>query len=206
MERSTALSDEIRPESPAITRRSFLVKAGGAGLTLASSGILGACGGVKKSGGGGSADTLKIGLVTPRTGQAAGFGEVDPYILNLVKQATANGVKGGDGKTYKIQILTRDSQSSPQRAAEVAKGLINSDQVDFMLASSTPEVVNPVADACEAAGVPCVSTVLPWQAWYFGRGAKEDAKAAFTFTYPFSFGVENFPTGYFDSWNSLKTN
>ena len=48
---------------------------------------------------------------------------------------------------------------------------------------------NPVADACQAAGVPCISTVLPRQAWYFGRGAKEDDKAAFKFTYPFSFGV-----------------
>src|SRR4051812_7386737 len=202
MERSTALSDEIRPESPAITRRSFLAVAGGAGLTVASSGLLAACGGVKKSGGGGSADTLKIGLVTPRTGQAAGFGEVAPYILDPVKKATANGVKGGDGKTYKIQILPRDSQSSPQRAAEVAKGLINSDQIDFMLTSSTPEVVNPVADACEAAGVPCMSTVLPWQAWYFGRGAKEDDKAAFKFTYHFSFGVETFAVGYFPSWKA----
>ena len=41
-----------------------------------------------------------------------------------------------------------------------------------MLATSTPEVVNPVADACEAAGVPCLSTVDPWESWYFGRGAK----------------------------------
>ena len=200
------MSDSLRNDAGAVTRRSFLVKAGGAGLTIASSGVLAACGGVKKSGGGGSADTLKIGLVTPRTGQAAGFGEVDPYILGLVRKATADGVKGGDGKTYKVEILPRDSQSSPQRAAEVAKGLINSDQIDMMLASSTPEVVNPVADACEAAGVPCISTVLPWQAWYFGRGAKEGDKAAFKFTYHFSFGVENFATGYFDSWHSIKTN
>src|SRR3954467_1111079 len=201
-----ALSDSSPLETQAVTRRSFLATTGAAGLTLASSGVLAACGGVKQSSGGGSADTLKIGLVTPRTGQAAGFGEVDPYIVGLVKKATANGVKGGDGKTYKIQIVARDSQSSPQRAAEVAKGLINSDQVDFMLASSTPEVVNPVADACEAAGVPCMSTVLPWQAWYFGRGAKEDDKAAFKFTYHFSFGVENFATGYFQSWHSLTRN
>ena len=200
------MSDENRHDSNAVTRRSFLVKAGGAGLTIASSGVLAACGGVKKSGGGGTADTLKIGLVTPRTGQAAGFGEVDPYIVGLVKQATADGVKGGDGKTYKIQIVARDSQSSPQRAAEVAKGLINSDQIDLMLASSTPEVVNPVADACEAAGVPCISTVLPWEAWYFGRGAKEEDKAAFKFTYHFSFGVADFATGYFDSWKSMDTN
>jgi len=39
-----------------------------------------------------------------------------------------------------------------------------------MLTTSTPETVNPVSDACEAAGVPCISTVVPWEAWYFGRG------------------------------------
>jgi branched-chain amino acid transport system substrate-binding protein len=191
----------------ALSRRSFLIKAGGTGLTLASSGVLAACGGVKQSGsGGGGETTLKIGLVTPRTGQAAGFGEVDPYIIGLVKDATKNGVKGGDGKSYTIQIVSKDSQSSPQRAAEVANGLINSDKIDLMLASSTPEVVNPVSDACEAAGVPCISTVLPWEAWYFGRGAKEGDNAAFDFTYHFSFGVGEFATGYFDSWKSIKTN
>jgi branched-chain amino acid transport system substrate-binding protein len=191
----------------ALSRRSFLIKAGGTGLTLASSGVLAACGGVKQSGsGGGGETTLKIGLVTPRTGQAAGFGEVDPYIIGLVKDATKNGVKGGDGKSYTIQIVSKDSQSSPQRAAEVANGLINSDKIDLMLASSTPEVVNPVSDACEAAGVPCISTVLPWEAWYFGRGAKEGDNAAFNFTYHFSFGVGEFATGYFDSWKSIKTN
>ncbi len=189
-----------------LSRRSFLVKAGGTGLTIASSGVLAACGSVKKSGGDSGGDTLKIGLVTPRTGQAAGFGEVDPYILGLVRDAVKDGVHGSDGKTYKIQIIPKDSQSSPQRAAEVAKGLINGDQVDLMLASSTPEVVNPVSDACEAAGVPCISTVLPWQAWYFGRGAKEDDKAAFKFTYHFSFGVADFGKGYFPVWNAMKTN
>ena len=91
---------------------------------MASSGLLAACGGVKKSGGR-QRRHAQVGLVTPRTGQAAGFGEVDPYILDLVRKATADGVKGGDGKTYKVEILPEDSQSSPQRAAEVAKGLIN---------------------------------------------------------------------------------
>src|SRR3954470_10529341 len=194
-----------------IPRRTFLAKAGGAGLTLASGGVLDACGGVKKSsdsggGGGNGPATLKIGLVTPRTGQAAGFGEVDPYILDLVRKAAANGITAGDGKTYKIEITSKDSQSSPEHAASVAKELISGTKVDLMLASSTPEVVNPVSDACEAAGVPCISTVLPWQAWYFGRGAKEGDNAAYKFTYHFSFGVEDFAAGYFPSWHSIKTN
>ena len=58
-----------------------------------------------------------------------------------------------------------------------------------MLATSTPEVVNPVSDACEAAGVPCISTVVPWEAWYFGRGAKPGKPSPFRFTYHFCFGV-----------------
>src|SRR4029079_8167820 len=56
-ERSTTVSDSLRNDAGAVTRRSFLVKAGGAGLTIASSGLLAACGGVKKSGGGGSGET-----------------------------------------------------------------------------------------------------------------------------------------------------
>src|SRR3954453_14842335 len=123
-----------------IPRRTFLAKAGGAGLTLASGGVLAACGGVKKSsdsgGGGNGPATLKIGLVTPRTGQAAGFGEVDPYILDLVHKAAANGIKAGEGKTYKVEITPKDSQSSPEHAASVAKELISGTKVDLMLASS----------------------------------------------------------------------
>ena len=64
-----------------------------------------------------------------------------------------------------------------------------------MLTTSTPEVVNPVSDACEAAGVPCISTVVPWEAWYFGRGAKPGDKPAFKCTYHFCFGVEEFAAG-----------
>jgi branched-chain amino acid transport system substrate-binding protein len=201
------VTEPMSPGAEGMPRRTFLARAGATGLTLASSGVLAACGSVKKSGGGGGSDTLRIGLVTPRTGQASGFGEVDPYILGLVRDAVKDGVTAGDDKKYTIEIITKDSQSSPERAAQVAKELINASSIDMMLASSTPEVVNPVSDACEAAGVPCMSTVLPWQAWYFGRGAKEDDKAAYKYTYHFSFGVETFATGYFPSWKAgPKTN
>ena len=47
---------------------------------------------------------------------------------------------------------------SADKMEEAAK-LINEDGVDLMLVASTPETVNPVADQCEAAGVPCISTV-----------------------------------------------
>ncbi len=198
--------------SGSINRRRFMQRAGATGALLAGADLLAACG-VKKKSGSSSGDTFTIGFVTPRTGEASGFGEVDPYILGLVNKAVADGVKGGDGKTYTIKILTKDSQSSPTVAGQVANDLINSGNIDLMLTSSTPEVVNPVSDACEAAGVPCISTVLPWEAWYYGRGgSKPDAKGlplnkhAYKFTYHFSFGVADFATAYLGSWPQLKTN
>ncbi|MBM2616032.1 ABC transporter substrate-binding protein [Actinoplanes sp. LDG1-06] len=184
------------------TRRDLL-RATGLGLTGT---MLSACGGL---GSDNSSDentgTLKIGFVSPRTGAAAGFGEPDAYVLDLARKALAGGLTAG-GTKYSVQILDRDSQSNPQRAAQVANDLINSDAVDLMLTTSTPETVNPVSDASEAAGVPCVSTVVPWEAWYFGRGAKPDEKNAYKFTYHFCFGVEQFHSMYAHEWPQVPTN
>jgi branched-chain amino acid transport system substrate-binding protein len=75
-----------------------------------------------------------------------------------------------------------------------------------MLSTSTPETNNPVADACEAAGIPCLSTVQPWEAWYFPRGGKP-GKAPFKWTYHFSFGTAEFAKAYIAQWNgAVKTN
>jgi branched-chain amino acid transport system substrate-binding protein len=77
----------------------------------------------------------------------------------------------------------------------------------MMLSTSTPEVVNPVADACEAAGVPSLSTVMPWEAFYFGRGAKPGQPSPFKWSYLFSFGGEDFLHCYLSQWNGpVKTN
>ena len=110
------------------------------------------------------------------------------------------------GKTYKVDLLDRDSQSDPARAAQLAKSLIGESKIDFMLVTSTPEVVNPVADACEAAGVPCLSTVMPWEAWYFGRGGKPGQPSPFKWTFHFSFGGAQFAASYISAWNQIPTN
>ena len=191
-------------ESKTGTTRRDLLRAAGLGLTFP---LLGACGGLASSENNTknqAKSALKIGFVSPRTGPAAGFGEPDAYVLSLAKKSltslTVNGTE------YAVTILDRDSQSNPQRSAQVANDLINSDQVDLMLTTSTPETVNPVSDACEAAGVPCVSTVVPWEAWYFGRGAKPEDKNAYKFTYHFCFGVEQFHNMYTHEWPQVPTN
>src|SRR4051812_1979632 len=192
--------------SRGISRRDLFRTAGavGAGLALTSP-LLSACANGSGGGGGGGGSSLKIGFVSPRTGATAGFGEPDGYALQQARDALKSGLKIG-GTTYDVTIVDKDSQSNPQRAAQVANDLINSDGVDLMLTTSTPETVNPVSDACEAAGVPCVSTVVPWEAWYFGRGAKPDQKDAFTFTFHFCFGVEQFANAYTHLWPQVETN
>ena len=155
--------------------------------------------------GGPSAGTIKIGYVSPITGPAAGFGEPDGYVLSLARKAFASGIVIG-GKKWDVQIIDKDGQSDPARAAQVANDLINSSKVDLMLATSTPEQVNPVSDACEAAGVPCVSTVVPWEAWYYGRGAKPGNNAAYKFTYHFCFGTQQFDNAYTTMWPQVTTN
>ncbi|MBI1173356.1 ABC transporter substrate-binding protein [bacterium] len=150
-------------------------------------------------------DPIRIGFMSPRTGPLAGFGVTDGYVLDQVRAALKGGLTIG-GKTYAVEILDRDTQSDPGLASQLAKDLINNGGIDMMLATSTPEVVNPASDACEAAGVPCLSTVVPWEAWYFGRGAKPGAPSPFKWTYHFSFGVDTFKKTYLSQWAQLETN
>jgi branched-chain amino acid transport system substrate-binding protein len=149
--------------------------------------------------------TIKIGFVSPLTGAVSGFGEPDPYVIGLAKTALAKGLTIA-GTKYSVEVINKDAQSTPARAAQVASNLIHSDNVDLMLTTSTPEVVNPVSDACEAAGVPCISTVVPWEAWYFGRGAKPGKPSPFRYTYHFCFGGANFFDTYTHLWPQVKTN
>ena len=163
---------------------------GGAGAGGLPAGSAAACGLrlEPSSGAGGSAGTIKIGFVSPLTGPAAGFGEPDPYVIGLAKKAFAEGPRD------RRQDVRRPDHRQGQpvdagRGAQVANDLIHTEGVDLMLATSTPETVNPVSDASEAAGVPCISTVVPWEAWYFGRGAKPGKPSPFQYTYHFCFGV-----------------
>ena len=112
-----------------------------------------------------AADSFKVGLVSPLTGPLAGFGEAQDWVIGGLKDALA-GVQN-NGKPVKIEIITKDSQSNPNRAAEVAGDLINKDKVNLLLAKDTPDTTNPAADQAELAGLPCITTNCPWQPFFF---------------------------------------
>ncbi len=205
-------------QGASISRRGLLKLAGGVGGLVVGGSALAACSsGSSKAGSpssssssggassGKSGGTIKVGFVSPRTGPAAGFGEPDGYVLSLARKAFASGLVI-NGTTWSVDIVDKDSQSDPQRSAQVANDLINSSNVDLLLTTSTPETVNPVSDAAEAAGVPCISTVVPWESWYFGRGGKPNQPSPFKYTFHFCFGVQQFANAYTTMWPQVTTN
>jgi branched-chain amino acid transport system substrate-binding protein len=146
---------------------------------------------------------IKIGHVSPRTGPIAPFGEADPYILDQIQKLVEKGVSNS-GRTYPVQIISKDSQSSTSRASEVAAELILRDKVDLIVAASTPDTTNPVADQAEVNEIPCVTTDCPWQPYFFGR--KGDPAKGFNWTYHFFWGLEDVIGAFLALWNGAPTN
>src|SRR5712672_1356503 len=100
------------------------------------------------------AKVIKIGHVSPRTGPLAGFGEADTFVLEQVRAILGKGLQSG-GKTYQVQIVSKDSQSSGSRAAEVASELILSDKVDLLVTSAWSDTGLVVSGVPEVNEVPC---------------------------------------------------
>jgi branched-chain amino acid transport system substrate-binding protein len=170
-----------------------------AALSASATGLLGAAGPAFAQAG----RTIKIGYVSPQTGALAGFGEVDQFALAGINDALKHGITIA-GKTHPVEIIVRDSQSNPNRAAEVAAELILKQKIDLMAVGCTPENVNPVSDQCELNGVPCICTACPWQPWFFGRGG--DPAKGFDWTYLFFWGLEDIIAVFTNMWKDVPTN
>src|SRR5688572_14581970 len=145
---------------------------------------------------------VKLGYVSPQTGPLAGFAEADKFIIDSFLTATK-------AKGLKYEVIVKDSQSNPNRAAEVAKELIVTNKINLMLVASTPETTNPVSTTCEAEEMPCISTVAPWQPWFIGQqgnpGAPESWKP-FNYGYHFFWGLEDVIAVFTNMWGQLETN
>ncbi len=146
---------------------------------------------------------IKIGFVTPQTGPLAVFAESDEFVLNQFRTALADGLEIA-GETYEIEFIVKDSQSNSNRAATVAQELILDDEVDMILATSTPDTTNPVADQAELNEIPCITNDTPWQPHFFGR--QGDPATGFDWTFHFFWGLEDVVSAYTGIWDQADTN
>ena len=174
-----------------LTRRKLLKTGTAAGLALSAGGLAAPAlaSGAK----------IKLGYVSPQSGPLAAFSEADNFIINNFLASS------GDD----FEVIVKDSQSNPNRAAEVAKELIIDDEIDLMLVASTPETTNPVATTCEAEEVPVISTVAPWQPYFIGQqGNPGDPGSweAFDYSFHFFWGLEDIIAVFTNMWNQLDTN
>jgi branched-chain amino acid transport system substrate-binding protein len=181
-------------ENKMFTRRDLLKSAAATGALAATSGL--ALPALAKGA------AIKLGYVSPQTGPLAAFAEADKFIIDgFMTAAKAAGLN--------YEIVVKDSQSNPNRAAEVTKSLIVDDEVQMVLVASTPETTNPVATTCEAEEVPCISTVAPWQPWFIGQQANPgDPKSwkPFNSVFHFFWGLEDVIAVYTNMWAQVATN
>jgi branched-chain amino acid transport system substrate-binding protein len=149
------------------------------------------------------AKTIRIGYISPLTGPLAPFGEADKYTVSKIQALLKDGLTI-NGTKYAVEILVRDSQSNPNKAAELAGNLILNEKIHLMLPASTTDAINPVSDQCELNGVPCLSSQAPWQSFVFPRGGS--VEKPFKWTYHFFWGLEDVLAAFTGMWNSVQTN
>lgn len=136
---------------------------------------------------------IRVALISPTTGVLSSFGISNTYVHGLLAPRLAAGLDTVNLGKRVVKLELYDAASSSEQAASLATRLV-ADGVHMLIASGTPEMCNPVSDVCEAAGVPCVTTVAPWQGWLFGR--KSTPSTGFRWTYHFFSGVEDFADVY----------
>ena len=183
-----------------ISRRRFMQGTAAAGAAIAAGPLFAPA--VK------AANTIKIGYVSPKTGPLAPFAESDDFNAKAYLDAIKSTLKIG-GSDYSVEVIQKDSQSNPNRAAEVAKELIVSDNVNLILVGNTPETVNPVSTTAEVEEVPCISSLAPWQPYFIGRQGNPGDPATwqpFEYTYHYFWGLEDVIAVFTYMWNQLDTN
>lgn len=102
-------------------------------------------------------DTITLGAAVSITGKYSTNGKntKDGYDLALKAVNDAGGVKVGD-KTYQLEIVYYDDESTPARAAQLVERLIKQDDVQFMLGPYGSGLTKAVAPVTEKFKIPMV--------------------------------------------------
>ena len=122
-------------------------------------------------------DTITLGAAVSATGKYSTNGKHTMNGYNLaVERINEMGGVTVDGKSYKLEIIYYDDESTPARGAQLAERLINQDGIKFMLGPYSSGLTKAIAPVTEKYGIPMVE----------GNGA---SRALFAQGYKYLFGV-----------------
>lgn len=144
---------------------------------------------------------IKVGYLTPATGPLGLFGETDGYSVQKIREHLGGTLTCNNGDTYDIDFIERDTQSNPNKAAELAGDLILNEEVHLLCPASTTDTIMPAMEQAELYETPCISSGAPWQAVIMPRGGGE-----FDWTYHFFWGLDEALNTFVGLWNGLETN
>lgn len=117
---------------------------------------------------------IKIGVFEPQSGDNAIGGKQEMLGVIYANQMKPTVVIGE--KTYKIKLVYSDNESSPEKAAEVAKAFVD-EGVSAVIGSYGSDVTLSAADVFSKAGVPVVGASCTSPA------VTESGKTCFTVSY-----------------------
>src|SRR6185436_2397555 len=101
------------------------------------------------------AGTIKIGHYGSLTGSEATFGKsTDNGIRLAVEEVNAKGGVKVAGKTYKIELVSDDTEGKPEKAGTVVTKLITKDKVKAVLGEVASSVSLQGAPVCQAYKIP----------------------------------------------------
>lgn len=113
-----------------------------------------------------SGDTIKIGTVRPASGNYAIYDMVTTGLDAFVKSVNSSGgVKAGDGKQYKLELLKEDDGYDPARTPTVVKKLVEQDGVFALVGDIGTEPNLAVRDYLNEKCVPNISLATGSPQW-----------------------------------------
>ncbi|MBM7579680.1 substrate-binding domain-containing protein [Jeotgalibacillus terrae] len=115
-----------------------MIRKWGSTLVLSSALLLAACGNEADgsgSGGSGDDDTVKVGVLASLTGALESYGKQTQRGFELGLEYATDGTMEVAGK--KIEVVFEDTETKPEVAVQKATKLLEEDEVDFLVGSSS---------------------------------------------------------------------
>ncbi|WP_200797524.1 ABC transporter substrate-binding protein [Streptoalloteichus hindustanus] len=126
-----------------------------------------------------------VGVVVHRTGRLRSLGEALLFVINDLLARW--------GPDHPVALAVLDSGSTSEGAVAAAEELARRAEVGVVITLAGSHTVPAVARACARAGVPSVSTMLPWQVFREQSGGPDRA-------FHFAWGLDDIARAFAEMW------